>query len=112
MARVGDLEVSVEQLPRGGTLIRVSGELDLATSPELEQVVSDIDLAFPLVFELTGCSFLDSSAVRVLLTTARRAQDAGGGASAVAADPGIRRALEIAGAATILPMHTSLAAAL
>ena len=112
MARVGDLELSVEELPRGGTLVRVSGELDLATTPELEKALSETDLVSPLVVDLTGCSFLDSSAVRVLLTTARHAQDAGGGASVVAPDPGIRRALEIAGVATILPIHTSLAAAL
>jgi anti-sigma B factor antagonist len=112
VARAGDLEVSVEELPRGGTLIRVSGELDLATTPELERALSETDLALPVVVDLTDCSFLDSSAVRILLTTARRAEDAGGGASVVAPDPGVRRALEIAGVATILPIHTTLAAAL
>ena len=102
----------MEELPRGGTLVRVAGELDLATTPELERTLSETDHASALVIDLTGCSFLDSSAVRVLLTSARHAQDAGGSASVVAPDPGIRRALEIAGVATILPIHTSLAAAL
>jgi anti-sigma B factor antagonist len=112
MARAGDLEVTVEELPRGGTLVRVGGELDLATTPELERALADVDSTQPLVIDLTGCSFLDSSAVRVLLTTAKRAETGGGGAAVVAPDPGIRRALEIAGVATILPIHTSLASAL
>jgi anti-sigma B factor antagonist len=112
VTRVGDLEVTVEELPKGGTLVRIRGELDLATTPEVEKVLSEVDLGAPLVIDLTECGFLDSSAVRVLLATARHADESGKGVSLVAPDPGVRRALEIAGLGTIVPIHTTLAAAL
>ena len=112
MTRAGDIAVTVEALPKGGALIRVSGELDLATTPEVEKTLSEADLAAPLVIDLTECGFLDSTAVRVLLATATKAGEAGGKVSLVAPDPGVRRALEITGLGTILPIHTTLAAAI
>jgi anti-sigma B factor antagonist len=112
VARAGELKVAVEELPKGGALVRISGELDLATTPEVEKILSDVDSAARLVIDLTECGFLDSSAVRILLVAVRRADEAGGSVSLVAPDPGIRRALEIAGLGAILPIHTTLAAAI
>ena len=112
MTREGEIAIAVETLPKGGTLVRVSGELDLATAPEVEKRLSETDLAEPLVIDLTECGFLDSTAVRVILSTATRAGEAGGKVSLVAPDPGVRRALEITGLDAILPIHTTLAAAI
>jgi anti-sigma B factor antagonist len=90
--------------------MRVRGELDLATVSELENAVADSRLSRPLVVDLTECSFLDSSAVRVLLATAAKAEEAGRlEVAVVAPNPGIRRALEIAGVDTMLAMHSTLA---
>jgi anti-sigma B factor antagonist len=108
VASPGEVNIQVEQLPAGGGLVRISGELDLATAPELERVVDGATLKPRLVVDLTECSFLDSSAVRVLLETATKAEHAGGHMSLVAPDRGIRRILEIAGVDTFLPVHTTL----
>jgi anti-anti-sigma factor len=108
VASPGGVDIQVEQLPAGGGLVRISGELDLATLPELERVVDGATLKPRLVVDLTECSFLDSSAVRVLLEAATKAEHAGGHMSLVAPDGGIRRILEIAGIDTLLPVHTTL----
>ena len=112
MTSAGEFEVAVRPLPKGGTLVRVSGELDLATAPDVEKTLSEADLASTLVFDLTECGFIDSTGVRVLLATAAKAGETGGKVSVVAPDPAVRRALEIAGLGAVLPIHTTVAAAI
>jgi anti-sigma B factor antagonist len=107
MASIGDLEIAVEDLVQGGKLIRIVGELDLATVGELERVLEATDTSEALVIDLTGCSFLDSSAVRVIIQAADNAGDSGL-VSVVAPNPGIRKTLEIAGVDAMLPIHTAL----
>jgi stage II sporulation protein AA (anti-sigma F factor antagonist) len=112
VARAGDLEITVEALAQGGSVVRVDGELDLATKRHLEEAVQDADPSGRLVIDLSDCTFLDSSAVRVLISTARSAQDAGGQVALVASDAGVLRVLEIAAVDTLLPVHPTLDGAL
>jgi anti-sigma B factor antagonist len=111
VARAGELEVTVESLPQAA-VVRVDGELDMATTPELEEVIADADLSERLVVDLSRCAFLDSSAVRLLVETARAAEEAGGTVAIVAGDPGILRVLEIAAVDTMLPVFGTLDSAL
>lgn len=111
MASSGGVDITLEQLPAGGGLVRISGELDLATVSQLERIVDGTSLNAPLVIDLSECSFLDSSAVRTLLETGTKAEQAGGHLSLVAPDQAIRRILEIAGVDTVLPVHATLAEA-
>lgn len=112
MARAGDVGITTEALADGGAVVRVDGELDMATAQRLEEAVEDADPTGRLVIDLTACTFLDSSAVRALISAARAAQAAGGSFSLVASDSGIVRVLEIAAVDTILPVHPTLDAAL
>ncbi len=112
MTRAGDLEIRVEALAQGGSIVRVEGELDLATTQHLEAAVEGAEPRSRLVIDLTACTFLDSSAVRVLLSKARSTQAAGGSISLVASNPGLLRVLEIAAVDTVLPVHSTLDAAL
>lgn len=84
----------------------------MASSPNFEDVVGEADLSGNLVIDLIECTFLDSSAVRVLMSTARAAEAAGGHVSIVATDPGILRVLEIAAVDTMLPVHPTVESAL
>lgn len=108
VARAGDVDVTRETVLDGVVVVRVEGELDLATCVSFENVIGEIDLGQRLVIDLTQCTFLDSSAVRVLVTTVRSAQGAEGSVSLVATDPGILRVLEIAGVDTMLSVHPSV----
>jgi anti-sigma B factor antagonist len=112
VASAGDVGISAETLADGGTVVRVDGELDMATTHALEEAVEGADRSRRLVIDLTACTFLDSSAVRVLVSTARAAQTAGGSCSLVASNSGIVRVLEIAAVDTILPVHSTLDSAL
>lgn len=112
MARVGDFEVTAEGLPAGGAVVHVQGELDMATAPELDEALHGTGFEQRLVIDLTGCTFLDSSAVRLLVSSARDSEAAGGSLELVAPDPGILKVLEISGVNTMLPVHTTLEDAL
>ena len=92
----------------GVVVVRVEGELDLATCAAFEDAIGETDPGQRLVIDLTECTFLDSSAVRVLVTTIRAAQEAQGSVSLVATDRGILRVLEIAGVDTMVSVHPSL----
>ena len=107
MASTGDIQVTLEDLPQGGSVVHVDGELDLATANVLEDTLERAST--PLVIDLTRCGFLDSSAIRVLIATATNARGAIG---LVVPDPGMRRVLEIAGLDTLVPIHPTLAEAL
>ena len=106
----GELEVNVGPFGERGAVVRVRGELDVATSPELEAVLDREATGQHVVLDLSACAFLDSSAIRVVLAGAERARGAGGTFSIVAADSGVRRVLEIAGIEEKLPIHPTLEA--
>lgn len=101
-----------ETLSEGAVLVRVEGELDMATSGSFEDALGESDPGSNLVIDLTECTFLDSSAVRLLVAAARSAADSHGKVSLVARDPGIRRVLEIAAVDTMMPVHDTLDSAL
>ena len=59
---------------QGGTLVvAVEGELDMSTAPELDRALSAaLDGQTPVVVDLTGCSFVDSSALNALVKANNR----------------------------------------
>ena len=109
VASAGDFEITTELLPSGSALVRVNGELDLATTPQLEDALSSSLARGALVVDLTLCTFLETTAIRILVRTARSVGD---GMSLVASDPSILRVLELARVDTLVPLHSTLEAAL
>jgi anti-anti-sigma factor len=64
-----------------GLLVRVEGELDVATAPVLDEALKRAEEsgAGLIVVDLTGVSFIDSTGLRALLeANARDGQNAGG----------------------------------
>lgn len=94
-------------------VLRVAGELDLATTPDFERIAERADSSRRLVVDLSSCTFLDSAAVRALLTLARARGEGGGGKTVIVTEqPGILRVLEIAAVDSLLPVRPTLEAAL
>lgn len=93
-------------------VVRVRGELDLATTPDFERAVEHAAFPGRLVIDLSHCTFVDSAAVRSLLGIARAQQDAGGSATVVADQPGILRVLDIAAVDKVVPIRPTIDAAL
>ena len=52
-----------------GTVLSVHGEVDLASSPELETLIGETDARALLVLDLSACTYLDSSALSVFVRT-------------------------------------------
>jgi len=75
------MKFKITQEERGCTfLLRVCGELDIATAPKLKDVVL-VALqrgAHSLAFDFTDLQFLDSSGLAVLLGAHRRTMERGG----------------------------------
>ena len=58
----------------GSVQLTLRGELDLATAPELEQLVNErIDAGDEVVVDLRPLEFMDSSGIRVLVAAHARA---------------------------------------
>ncbi|MGH3066268.1 MAG: STAS domain-containing protein [Gaiellaceae bacterium] len=112
MSSADDFSVELVSVPDNAYVVRVVGDLDMATAPALENRIASLDSASRLVVDLTQCTFLDSAAVRSLMTIARDAEIAGTPLALVAPDTGILRVLEITGADSVLPVHSTVDEAL
>ncbi|HZD21795.1 MAG TPA: STAS domain-containing protein [Acidimicrobiia bacterium] len=73
------LRIQNSELSSGWRCISVSGEIDLATVPELESAIDSV-LAWdsqPLVIDLTESSFMDSTGLKALVTANRKFDEDG-----------------------------------
>ena len=106
-----EFDVQTEMVPGGAVVLRVSGDLDLASVPRLEEALATVS-ADPTVIDLSECTFLDSSGVRVLASAGGKLSEAGRRFAIVASNPGMLRVLEITGVDTMLAVHHSTESAL
>jgi anti-sigma B factor antagonist len=102
------------RLDRGVVVATATGEVDIATSGLLRdgllRVITDEERR-GLVVNLASVTFIDSTGIGVLVGVWRRVR-AGSGALAVAVpSPQVRRTLDTAGLAKILPVYDSEAEA-
>ena len=107
MGDLADFAVAVDRLD-DCVVVRVEGELDMASAPELEDALSRATSAPHVVIDLGACTFLDSTGMRVITETIRKAPRA----SVVATDPGVLRVLEITAVDSMVTVHASVEDAL
>lgn len=91
MREPGEFGVTVVSETTERAVVRVTGDLDMATADNFTRSLEDIEPSIRLVIDLSECTFLDSAGVRVITSTLRDDRRV----SLVVADPGIRRILEI-----------------
>jgi anti-anti-sigma factor len=93
---------------RNGRSIRLSpcGELDIATTPELEQALADAtaDAVAEIVLDLRELTFMDSTGLRALAQANSRAGESGIALSIIRGPRQIERVLEISGLGAMLPL--------
>jgi len=94
-----DFRVQVEHAPGDICVIAVHGEVDLFTAPELKLAAQqELDAgATRLLIDLTGTTFLDSTALGVLIGLVKRVRPAGGDLAIVNVEPTTARTFEITG---------------
>ena len=112
MAEGDAFEVVLETGATEGTVVHVTGEVDLATVPRLEAALASRPEGTGHVVDLTECTFVDSSCMRLLASVARETEERGSRTAVVATDPGVLRMFEITSLDTVLPVYPSVEAAL
>jgi anti-sigma B factor antagonist len=87
----------------GTRLLVVQGELDIATAPELDAMLARLRAhEHPVVLDLEGVTFMDSTGLTTLIAHWRHAERDGWELSVRAASPAVRRVAELAGVARLL----------
>lgn len=87
----------------GRHLVAVDGELDMTAAPDLRDAIdSAIEAgAVTVVVDLNEVTFIDSTAIGVLLAARERMRRAGGSLEVVCGEPNVVRVLEIVGMRTV-----------
>lgn len=97
---------------RGWAVISVEGELDLHSSPALtDEIAGALTPDAPRVaVDLSGVSFMDSTALGVLVSSLKRAKELGGELALVGASGSPLKVLSLTGMADgVFPMAGSVA---
>ena len=101
------------QLERNGSypVLRVSGEIDLATAPALDESLESIPVGVePIIVDLSGVGFLDSSGLSVLIRHRQRftLEDGGNLLRLVVTQDSVKRVLEVTGLADVFEIYDSV----
>lgn len=104
-------EFRIEQrVTQGLPVLTVEGEIDVASAPQLRERLHVLiaEGNATVVLDLLGVSFLDSTALGVLVGALKRCRELGGELHVVVADPRIRKIFEITGLDKVFPMADAL----
>ena len=84
--------------------VSISGELDLASAPDLRDHLNQLHSSGIRSFELdsSGVSFIDSVGLSVILSLYRRCREEDGSVTVASPSPVMRRTLEVAGLIDVL----------
>ena len=98
----------------GHYVIAARGEIDLFTAPELKQVITEVieNGERRVAIDLSEVSFLDSTALGVLIGAVKRLRSRGGALAVVNTDSSIAKTFEITGLDQIFTIVSSRAEAL
>ena len=88
------------------TVVRLAGELDVSSADELRELLSDTIRETPVVdIDLTTLTFMDSTALSVLIGAHREAARAGGSLTVRNPAGHVRRVLDVTGVLPLLGPH-------
>ena len=105
-----DARVSVSRFGTDSFVVAAGGELDLFTSERLREKLADVlELGGRrILVDLTGVSFMDSTALAALVGVAKTLQSSAGQMVLVADDPRVTRVIEITGLTSVFRVESSL----
>lgn len=101
--------ISEQVLDDGVEVIAVGGEVDFEVSPQLrQQIVSRVDAGRrQLLIDLSEATFIDSTAIGVLVAGHKRLDEVGGTLVVVCFDENVRKVFEIVGLEDVLSIYNS-----
>jgi anti-sigma B factor antagonist len=96
-ARPIDFDLVTHEAGAGTFVVALSGEIDLYTAPELKAELMRLIAAGPsrMLVDMTEATFVDSTALGVLLGAVKRLRLLGGELAIVCSNPNIRRIFSI-----------------
>lgn len=105
--------VGHERLSADLAVVTVAGEVDIYTAPRLKDCIRGLldEGVGRLVVDLSSVSFIDSTALGVLIGGVRRVNDNGGSMALVVTGRSVRRVLSITGLDRVLAIYDTRAAA-
>jgi anti-sigma B factor antagonist len=108
-----EFAVATETLAPGHELVSLCGEVDIYTAPRLkEHLVKVLDEgATGVVVDLSGVTFIDSTALGVLIGAVRRLHEADGRMALVVATRPVERVLKLTGLDRVFTIHATRDAA-
>ena len=94
-----------------GTVVVVSGEVDVCTEVSLQQALLRImrEHGARLLLDVSGVSFMDCAGLRALLMTRRLAAMRGGSVCLIAESPAVHRIIDLLGVRDVFPVCERLA---
>ncbi|MGC2998286.1 STAS domain-containing protein [Streptomyces sp. G35A] len=101
------LTVEQQMHPAGPVVLTVTGELDHHTAPRLTEALEDVPLApgTPLVIDLSGVAYCDSTGITVLVTAYHRAEAAGSSFSLAGLSHDLTRVFRTVGLDQVFTLH-------
>lgn len=104
--QIGDREAGVPGL----SVVKVAGEIDVATAPALRDHLRDrVAGGIPtIVVDLLEVTFLDSTALGVLVGALKQCRQAGGDLRLVVDEPRIAKVFEITGLTEVFAIFPSI----
>ncbi|MGH3428802.1 MAG: STAS domain-containing protein [Terriglobales bacterium] len=109
-AALPPIDITVDRVSAKQTLLSVSGEIDMLTTPRLREVLSG-HLAEPgteLLLELENVSFLGSAGLQLLAETQQQAKDAGVDLSLICSTRQVLRPLSLTGLDHMFTVYPNL----
>ncbi|MGW0331725.1 STAS domain-containing protein [Streptomyces sp. NPDC003011] len=91
----------------GPVLLKVAGELDHYTAPQLTQALDGVPLTpgTALVIDLSGLTYCDSTGITVLVTAYHRTEAAGCSLSLAGLDHNLTRVFQTVGLDQVFTLH-------
>lgn len=102
--------ISERQLPGDVLVVELQGEGDLSAAPELRRRIDDAISrgATKLTLDLSAATFIDSTALGILVGALKRLRPRGGRIAVLCPDPAIRKVFEVTGLDRMLPVVATL----
>jgi anti-sigma B factor antagonist len=104
-----ELDITTEESGAGVAVVALAGEIDLYTCPEFKQELLRViaDGATLVVVDLTKTTFIDSTALGVIIGGVERLKQRDGRLVVVCADPNIVKIFEVTGLNRIFSVYDS-----
>jgi anti-sigma B factor antagonist len=99
-----------QRSPSPGThVIQVGGEVDMGAAPELREAVGSAieDGVSLLVIDLSDASFIDSTAIGIIVSARSQMKERGGALELVCTEPNLMRIFQVVGIDRELSIHST-----